>query len=100
MKNQFKGRHFTGEVILFCLRWYLQSPLSYQQVADLVTECGFAVNKSTVWRWVQHYAPKLRYKLTKYLKSSTTGFNNRVLCIKLLLYTKDYYYNLLLNFFY
>jgi transposase, IS6 family len=72
MKNQFKGRHFTGEVIIFCLRWYLQSPLSYQQVADLVTERGFKINKSTVWRWVQYYAPKLRHKLTKYLKVSTT----------------------------
>jgi transposase-like protein len=73
MKNQFKGRHFTSEIILFCLRWYLQSPLSYQQVADLVTERGFKINKSTVWRWVlQCYSPKLRHKLTKYLKSSTT----------------------------
>jgi transposase-like protein len=72
MKNQFKGRHFTSEIILFCLRWYLQSPLSYQQVADLVLERGFTINKSTVWRWVQNYAPKLRRKLTKYLKCSTT----------------------------
>jgi len=71
MKNQFKGRHFTAEIILFCLRWYLQSPLSYQQVADLVTERSFKINKSTVWRWVQHYAPKLKTKLRKYLKFST-----------------------------
>ena len=60
MKNQFKGKHFSSEIILFCLRWYLQSPLSYQQVADLVTERGFKVNKSTVWRWIQCYAPKLK----------------------------------------
>jgi len=72
MKNQFKGRHFTAEIILFCLRWYLQSPLSYQQVADLVTERGFKVNKSTVWRWVQYYSPKLKHKLKKYLKCSTS----------------------------
>ena len=57
---------------LFCLRWYLQSPLSYQQVADLIVERGFKINKSTVWRWVQCYARKLRHKLTKYLKRSTT----------------------------
>lgn len=72
MKNSFKGRHFTGEIILFCVRWYLQTPLSYQQVADLVTERGFKVNKSTVWRWVQYYAPKIKKKLTKHLKCSTT----------------------------
>jgi transposase-like protein len=72
MKNPFKGRHFTSEIILFCLRWYLQSPLSYQQVADLVIERGLNVNKSTVWRWIQCYAPKLKHKLKKYLKCSTT----------------------------
>lgn len=72
MKNEFKGRHFNGEIILFCLRWYLQTSLSYQQVADLVTERGFKVNKSTVWRWVQHYSPRLKKKITKYLKNSTS----------------------------
>ena len=72
MINNFKGRHFSGEIILFCVRWYLQTPLSYQQVADLVTERGFKVHKTTVWRWVQCYAPKLKKKLAKYLKMSTT----------------------------
>jgi len=72
MKNHFKGRHFAREMILFAVRWYLQSPLSYQQVADLVTERGFKVNKSTVWRWVQYYGPILRIKLKKFLKSSKT----------------------------
>ena len=72
MINYFKGRHFCGKIILFCVRWYLQTPLSYQQVADLVTERGFKVNRVTIWRWVQHYAPKLKKKLKKYLKISTT----------------------------
>ena len=72
MINNFKGRHFSGEIILFCVRWYLQTPLSYQQVADLVAERGFKVNKTTAWRWVQCYAPKLKKKLAKYLKMSTT----------------------------
>lgn len=72
MINHFKGRHFSGEIILFCVRWYLQTPLSYQQVADLVTERGFKVNKTTIWRWIQYYAPKIKKKMTKYLKNSTT----------------------------
>jgi transposase-like protein len=72
MKNYFKGRHFTKDMILFAVRWYLQSPLSYQQIADLVTERGFKVNKSTIWRWVQYYAPILRKKLKKFLKTSRT----------------------------
>ena len=24
--NSFKGRHYPGEVILLCVRWYLQYP--------------------------------------------------------------------------
>ncbi len=68
MKNRFKGRHFTAELILFCVRWYLKTSLSYQQVAELAIERGFPVNKTTIWRWVQHYAPLLRKKLTKHFK--------------------------------
>jgi transposase-like protein len=74
MKNHFKGKHFTKEVILFCIRWYLQTSLSYQQVADLITERGFKMNKSTIWRWVQVYAPLLRKRLRKFVKMSTTLF--------------------------
>jgi len=27
--NPFKGRHYPGEVIVLCVRWYLRYPLSY-----------------------------------------------------------------------
>src|SRR5262244_2771528 len=29
--NPFKGRHFPGEVILLCVRWYLRYPLASAQ---------------------------------------------------------------------
>ena len=38
--NPFKGRHFPGEVIVLCVRWYLRYPLSYQHVAELLAERG------------------------------------------------------------
>ena len=28
--NPFKWRHFPGEVILLCVRWYLRYPLAYE----------------------------------------------------------------------
>ncbi len=28
----FKGRHFTSEVILWALRWYLAFPISYRDL--------------------------------------------------------------------
>jgi hypothetical protein len=51
--NPFKGRHFPGEVILLCVRWYLRYPLAYQHVAELLLERGVAVDASCIWRWVQ-----------------------------------------------
>src|ERR1700738_5379579 len=50
--NPFKGRHFPGEVIVLCVRWYLRYPLSYEDVAELVAERGVEVDASCIWRWV------------------------------------------------
>jgi len=36
--NPFKGRHFPGEVIVQCVRWYLQYPLAYEHVSQLMAE--------------------------------------------------------------
>ena len=38
--NPFKGRQHPGDLIILCVRWYLQYPLSYQHVAELVAERG------------------------------------------------------------
>jgi hypothetical protein len=34
--NPFKGRHFPGEVIVQAIRWYLQYPLAYEHVSQLM----------------------------------------------------------------
>jgi hypothetical protein len=34
--NPFKGRHYPGEVILLCVRWYLRSPLAYEHVSEIL----------------------------------------------------------------
>jgi len=39
----FKGRHYPGEVIVLCVRWYLRYPLSYEHVSELVAERGVEV---------------------------------------------------------
>src|SRR5215470_11053053 len=56
--NPFKGRHFPGEVIVLCVRWYLRYPLAYQHVSELLAERGVQVDPSCIWRWVQAYAPE------------------------------------------
>ena len=57
--HPFKGRHFPGEVIVLCVRWYLRYPLSYEHVSELLAERGVEVDASCIWRWVQAYAPEL-----------------------------------------
>ena len=36
----FKGRHFTSEVILWALRWYLAFPISYRDLAAMLSDRG------------------------------------------------------------
>jgi IS6 family transposase len=55
----FKGRHFTGEVILWALRWYLAFPISYRDLALMLSDHGVGVDHSTLCCWVQAYAARL-----------------------------------------
>jgi transposase, IS6 family len=36
--NPFKGRHYSGEVILLAVRWYLRYPLAYEHAAEMLAE--------------------------------------------------------------
>ena len=36
--NPFKGRQYSGEVILTAVRWYLRYPLAYEHVSELLAE--------------------------------------------------------------
>jgi hypothetical protein len=38
--NPFKGRYFPGEVIVQCVRWYLQYPLAYEHVSQLMADAA------------------------------------------------------------
>ena len=38
--NPFKGRQYSGEVILLAMRWYLRYPLAYEHVAEMLAERG------------------------------------------------------------
>ena len=51
-----KGRHFTAEVILWALRWYLAFPISYRDLAAMLSDRGISVDHTTLFRWVQAYA--------------------------------------------
>jgi transposase-like protein len=49
--KSFKGRHFTSEVILWALRWYLAFPVSYRDLASMLSDRGVEVDHTTLFRW-------------------------------------------------
>jgi transposase, IS6 family len=64
----FKWRHFAPQVILCAVRWYLRYSLSYREVQELLVERGLAIDHTTVWRWVQRYAPEFEERTRPHLK--------------------------------
>ena len=71
--NPFKWRHFEAEIILLCLRWYLRYPLSYRDLEEMMANEG-SVDHTTIYRWVQRYAPELEKRCRPHLKATTDSW--------------------------
>ena len=56
--SEFKGRHFEGEILLWAVRWYCRYGVSYRDLEQMLGERGVSVDHSTIYRWVQKYAPE------------------------------------------
>jgi transposase-like protein len=72
--NPFKWRHFEPSLILLCVRWYCRYQLSYRDVEEMMRERGLDVDHSTVFRWVQRYAPEINKRIRQHLKMSGTSY--------------------------
>ena len=72
--NPFKWRHYQLESILLCVRWYCAYPLSYRQLAEMVNERGMDVHYTTVFRWVQEYAPELDKRCRPHLQLTNNSW--------------------------
>ena len=70
-KNPFKGRQFTAAVILWAVRWYLQFPISYRDLERMLADRGVVVDHTTLYRWIQAYAPELDKRLRPHLRLTT-----------------------------
>jgi transposase, IS6 family len=57
--SDFKGRHFEGEIVLWAVRWYCRYGVSYRDLEQMMSERGVSVDRSTIYRWVQKYAPEI-----------------------------------------
>ncbi len=69
-KSPFKWRHSEPAIILLCVRGYCRYQLSYRDVEKMMRERGLDVDHSTVFRWVQRYAPEINKRIRQHLKMS------------------------------
>src|SRR5215469_5544821 len=72
--DPFFWRHYEGEIILLCVRWYLSFPLSYRHMATIMAERGLPLHASCIWRWVQIYGPELEKRCRPHLKPTTKSY--------------------------
>jgi IS6 family transposase len=85
----FKWRHFQADMILCAVRWYLRYALSYRDVEELMRERGVWVDHTTVFRWVQRYAPELDQRCRPQLKATNDSYRLDETYIKI---KKRWYY--------
>src|SRR5260221_8278444 len=70
----FKWRHFEAEMILLCVRWYLRYALSYRDLEEMMRQRGLHVDHTTIYRWIQHYAPELEKRCRPHLKATNNSW--------------------------
>jgi IS6 family transposase len=54
--------------------WYLRFSLSYRNVEELLTERGVDADHTSIWRWVQRYAPELNRRCRRELKPTNRSW--------------------------
>jgi transposase, IS6 family len=72
--SPFKWRHFEAEIILLCVRWYLRYSLSYRDLEEMMAERGLRIDHTTIYRWVQQYAPELEKRCRAHLKTTNDSW--------------------------
>jgi transposase-like protein len=72
--SPFKARHYEPEIILLCVRWYLRYQLSYRDLEEILRERGLTVDHTTIYRWVQRYAPEINKRIRPHLKLAGASY--------------------------
>lgn len=70
----FKWRQTEPQLILCAVRWYLRYSLSLRDVEELLQERCLEADRTTVWRWVQRYAPELERRMRRHLKPTNKSW--------------------------
>jgi transposase-like protein len=69
IESVFKGRHFDGQIIILCVRWYTSFKLSLRDLVIMMAERGISVRHTTILRWVQRYLPEFEKRWRRYARS-------------------------------
>ncbi|HAP3149645.1 TPA: IS6 family transposase, partial [Escherichia coli] len=56
MNKETGSQHLND--ILWAVRWYCKYGISYRELQEMLAERGVNVDHSTIYRWVQRYAPE------------------------------------------
>ena len=72
--NPFKWCQFEPGLILLCVRWYLRYAVSYRDLEEMMRERGLCVDHTTIYRWVQRYAPEIDKRCRPFLRRTTDSY--------------------------
>jgi transposase, IS6 family len=59
---------------MWCVRWYLRYPISFEHMAEMAIERGLVIDASCIWRWVQVYGPELDKRCRPYLRPTNKSW--------------------------
>ncbi|WP_408902040.1 IS6 family transposase [Roseicella sp. DB1501] len=68
--SELQGPAVTAEVILWAVRWYLMFPISYRDLELMLQDRGVNIAHTTIFRWIQAYAPELEKRIRPHLYPS------------------------------
>jgi transposase, IS6 family len=69
-----KGRHFEAEIIVLCVRWYLQFGLGFRNPEEIMAERSLTIDHVTIWRWLHCYAPELNRRCRRELRMTNRSW--------------------------
>jgi transposase, IS6 family len=56
------------------VRWYLRYALSYRDLEEMMNERGISLDHTTIYRWVQAYAPELEKRIRPHLSPTNDSY--------------------------
>ncbi len=59
IRNAFKRLHYSIDMIVQCVSWYLAYSLGLRNLVEMMAERGILVDHSTLHRWVIRLVPLL-----------------------------------------